>query len=63
MNGSWETCSGAVGSRPHNDVTEAILLKRDVNVVQALPIQADRFSGKVGNSVERGQVDTEDLMH
>ena len=32
------------------DVTEAFLPKRDVNVVQALPIRTGRFSGEAGNS-------------
>ena len=50
-----------------NDMTEAILLKNDINVVQALPIQVGRFGGKAGNSgrdVWRGGTwAAEDLMH
>ena len=32
-----------------DDVTESIMLKRDINVVQAQPIKAGRFGGEVRN--------------
>ena len=34
---------GMFRSRPHHDVIEAFMPKRDVNVVQVLPIQAGLF--------------------
>ena len=53
MNGRWEPCS-LLETGLIDDMTEAILPKRDINVVQVLPIQMGRFGGEAGN--HRGDV-------